>query len=209
MKTFHFGLAVISSLFGLGENVAVSLSPPGVPTWINRPTTTWSCKVGRNRATVFSISKIKTAADHLLPLWAYEEKEAWARRQYFPLSVDTEGIKGWQDQVFGKTPIPLRFKTNFIPVGQSLHKLCYQKYWTGGYPILNVTEVENSTKWTDPGQFRVLVSGAYVADKWTGDGAFAFCGLARLLDPSDGYSYEMCWANPPRNQEAEEEIIFV
>ncbi|KAG8730046.1 hypothetical protein FRC10_003183, partial [Ceratobasidium sp. 414] len=149
---------------------------------------------------------------HLLPLWGYEEKEPWAKRD-FPQSVytyasgDWNGIRNWPSQVSGQSLTVLHFGTNVILVGQGLHKLCYKQYWVGGYPIFNVTQVENPTKWTDPGQFRVLVSGAYV-DRETDDGRvneFAFCGLARLLDPSNEDSYEMCWSNGRMSGETDED----
>ncbi|KAG9088474.1 hypothetical protein FRC06_002010 [Ceratobasidium sp. 370] len=152
---------------------------------------------------------------HLLPLWGYEEKETWAKRS-FPQSVftyasgDWNGIQGWPNRVSRKLSLFLHFETEAIVLGQGLHKLCYERYWVGGYPILNVTQADNPTKRTDPGQFRILVSGAYV-DKQTDNGrvnAFAFCGLARLLDPSNEDSYQMCWPNGSRSEVTEEDITF-
>ncbi|KAG9119908.1 hypothetical protein FRC07_004841 [Ceratobasidium sp. 392] len=202
MKLFRFDLLlVLTPFFALGESVVVSFPPPeGALKWINRPTTTWACRTGRNQATTFSIAKINTALRHALPLWGQENKETWAGRD-FPQSVftytggDSNGIQGWPDQSSGES---------------GLHKLCMQRNWVGGYPILKVDQPDSPTRRTDSGQFRVLISDAYV-DRQTEDGRvneFAFCGLAVLLDPSEEDSYQMCWPTGQRSVKGAEDIVF-
>ncbi|QRV98384.1 hypothetical protein RhiJN_26403 [Ceratobasidium sp. AG-Ba] len=74
--------------------------------------------------------------------------------------------------------------------------------WVGSYPILvDDTQIDDEpTVAIDPGEFRILVSGGFKVrddDDYGLFSIFAFCGVARRLDPSNEDSYQMCWPAPP------------
>ncbi|QRV98357.1 hypothetical protein RhiJN_26376 [Ceratobasidium sp. AG-Ba] len=180
MKSTYFGIILGLSLFRFGECAAVNTGlPVGVISWTNRP------------IKVFRTDMITEAMDHMVQLWGVQEVETWAGKQSFPLSIlenpkgKWNGIKGW--------PAPRESDT-------WKQSLCHKTTWVGGYPILpQERQPEYPNKSTDPGSYRVLVSGGFktldVGSEF--HSYFAFCGVPKFqavrTNTTVEDSYSMCW----------------